>query len=139
MTSPPDATLILHRRPVGPGGSGLAAARALAAAAEGGDGVVAVFCFERGLARGRHGSQNRNAYLLASLRELDDGLRAAGSRLHYRHGDPAREIPRLAAEIGAARVHVNRDHTVHSLRRDRAVEAELAGVLGHLERHPAEV
>jgi deoxyribodipyrimidine photo-lyase len=108
---------------------------ALAAAAGAGGGAVAVFCFEPALARGRHGSPNRNAYLLASLRELDESLRAAGSRLHYRHGDPSREIPKLAAEIGAAQVHVNRDHTVHARRRDREVEAALAGdgreLVGH--------
>ena len=60
---------------------------ALAAAAAAGA-VVPVFCFERGLSRGRHGSPNRNAYLLASLRELDESLRAAGSRLHHRPATP---------------------------------------------------
>ena len=44
---------------------------ALAAAAAAGE-VVPVFCHERGLSAGRHGSPNRNAYLLASLRELDE-------------------------------------------------------------------
>jgi deoxyribodipyrimidine photo-lyase len=99
---------------------------ALAAAAETPGGVVAAFCFEPGITSGRHGSPNRNAYLLASLRELDENLRAAGSRLHYRRGDPAQEISRLAAEAGASAVHVNRDHTAHSRRRDRRVEAALA-------------
>ena len=108
---------------------------ALAAAAEASEGVLAVFCFEPGLSRGRHGSPNRNAYLLASLRELDEELKAAGSRLHYRHGDPAKEIPALVAEVGASLVHVNRDHTVHARRRDRAVadalEADDRELIGH--------
>ena len=119
---------------------------ALAAAAEVPGGVVAVFCFEPGLTRGRHGSPNRNAYLLASLRELDESLKAAGSRLHYRHGDPAEEIPGLAAAIGAAKVHVNRDHTVHARRRDRAVASalaadgrELAGHSGLTCAEPAQI
>ncbi len=43
---------------------------ALAAACEA-DLVVPVFCFERGLHSGRHASPGRNAFLLASLRELD--------------------------------------------------------------------
>jgi deoxyribodipyrimidine photo-lyase len=98
---------------------------ALAAAAEA-DEVVPVFVFERGLLAGRHASPNRNAYLFDSLRELDENLRAAGSRLHLREGDPAREIPALAAEAGADVVHVNRDHTVHARARDRRVEAALA-------------
>lgn len=119
---------------------------ALAAAAAAPGGVVAVFCFEPGLATGRHGSPNRNAYLLASLRELDESLKAAGSRLHFRHGGPAREVPKLAAEIGAAKVHVNRDHTVHSRRRDQAVEAalgddgrELVGHSGLTCAEPAQI
>jgi deoxyribodipyrimidine photo-lyase len=97
---------------------------ALAAASADGA-IVPVFCHERGLSRGRHGSPNRNAYLLASLRELDEGLRAAGSRLHHRHGDPAAEIPKLAAEAGASQVHVNRDHTAHARLRDQRVETAL--------------
>ena len=98
---------------------------ALDAAAGSGE-VVPVFCFERGLHSGRHSSANRNAYLLASLRELDRSLRAAGSRLHYRSGDPAVQIPRLARDCGAGEVHVNRDHTVHARRRDRRAQAALA-------------
>ena len=99
---------------------------ALAAAAEAG-GIVPVFCFEGGLYGGRHGSANRNAYLRASLRELDASLRDAGSKLHYRSGDPAVQIRRLAAECGADVVHVNRDHTAHARSRDRRVQEALDG------------
>ncbi len=82
--------------------------------------VVPVFCFERGLHSGRHASPNRNAYLLASLRELDEQLQAAGSRHALRSpATPAVQIPRLAEWCGAAPVHVNRDHTVHARARDR--------------------
>jgi deoxyribodipyrimidine photo-lyase len=108
---------------------------ALAAAAEA-DEVVPVFVFERGLYAGRHASANRNAYLLASLRELDANLRAAGSRLHYRSGDPAVQIKRLARECGADAVHVNRDHTAHARGRDRSVEEALAGDDVELVGHP---
>jgi deoxyribodipyrimidine photo-lyase len=108
---------------------------ALRAAADAG-GVVPAFCFERGLWAGRHASPNRNAYLLASLRELDDELRAAGSRLHYRSGDPAEALPALAAECGAAAVHVNTDYTAHARERDARVALALgeAGVdlVGHV-------
>jgi len=107
---------------------------ALAAAAEAGA-VLPLFCFEEALTGGRHCSPNRNAYLLASLRELDEGLRAAGVPLHFRHGDPAAELPRLAAECGAGTVHVNRDHTAHARNRDRRVAEALAGdgieLVGH--------
>jgi len=107
---------------------------ALAAAARA-DEVLAVFCFEAGLTCGRHRSANRNVYLLASLRELAEGLRSAGAPLHFRHGDPAAEIPRLASECGAAEVHVNRDYTAHARGRDSHVAAALekagAALIGH--------
>lgn len=108
---------------------------ALAAAAEA-DEVVPAFCFERGLWAGRHASANRNAYLLASLRELDESLRSAGSRLHYRSGSPRLQIARLAEECGAGVVHVNRDHTAHSRARDRAVESALTEIGVELVGHP---
>jgi len=105
------------------------------AAAAGADEILPVFCFEAGLTGGRHRSANRNAYLLASLRELADGLRSAGAPLNFRHGDPATEIPRLASECGAAEVHVNRDHTAHARSRDGRVAAALeksgAALVGH--------
>jgi deoxyribodipyrimidine photo-lyase len=98
---------------------------ALASAAAGADRVVPVFVFEEGLHSGRHRSPNRNAYLLACLRELDESLRKAGSRLHYRSGSPAVQIPRLAHQCGAGAVHVNRDHTAHARRRDQRVQEAL--------------
>lgn len=105
--------------------------------------IVPVFCFEDALWNGRHSSPNRNAYLLASLRELDDNLRRAGSRLHYRSGDPARELAALAEECGACAVHVNRDHTAHARARDQDVERALsaAGVslVGHAGVSCAEI
>lgn len=104
-------------------------------AAAGAERVVAVFCFERGLWAGRHASPNRNAYLLASLRELDASLKAAGGRLHFRRGDPAIEIPRLASECGATAVHVNRDHTAHARARDRRTQEALAGGGSELVGH----
>lgn len=115
---------------------------ALAAAAEA-DQIVPVFCFEDGLHSGRHKSANRNAYLRASLQELDANLRNAGSKLHYRSGDPAVQIKRLAAECGASAVHVNRDHTVHSRSRDRrvqeALEADDVELVGHTGVSCAEI
>ena len=107
---------------------------ALATAAEA-DHLLPVFCFERGLHSGRHSSANRNAYLRACLQELDRDLRAAGSRLHYRSGDPTEQITKLARECEAGAVHVNRDHTAHARTRDRRVQEALddagAELIGH--------
>ncbi|HKJ36628.1 MAG TPA: deoxyribodipyrimidine photo-lyase [Solirubrobacterales bacterium] len=107
---------------------------ALAAASEA-ERIVPLFCFERGLWDGRHSSPNRNAYLLASLRDLDADLRSTGARLHFRSGDPAVVLARLATEAGAEVVHVNRDHTAHSRARDQRVGRALADggveLIGH--------
>lgn len=115
---------------------------ALAAAAEA-DRIVPLFCFQRGLWAGRHASPNRNAYLLASLRELGENLRRAGSNLYYRAGDPATEIVAVAEECGAGAVHVNRDHTAHAHERDVAVYEALADreieLIGHTGISCAEV
>jgi deoxyribodipyrimidine photo-lyase len=83
--------------------------------------VAIVFCFERRLLAGRHSSPNRNAYLLACLRELDHRLNERGGRLLYRAGDPTREIPLLARQLGAAVVYSNEDFTPNARRRDAAV------------------
>ncbi len=89
---------------------------ALAAACEA-DLVVPVFCFERGLYSGRHASPARNAFLLASLRELDEQLRAAGSRLHFgSRATPAVQIPR-AGQTSAAPPHGARQSRPHGARR----------------------
>ena len=99
---------------------------ALARASREHETVVPVFCFERGLTTGRHSSPARNAYLLACLEELDEALGGRGARLHYREGDPAREVARLAEECGAAAVYACADHTAHARRRDDRVAEALA-------------
>jgi deoxyribodipyrimidine photo-lyase len=66
----------------------------------------------------------RRAWLVRSLRALHD--RTAG-RLVVRHGDPAQVVPRLAAEVGAGRVHVTADAGPYGRRRDAAVARALAG------------
>jgi deoxyribodipyrimidine photo-lyase len=107
---------------------------ALAAAARA-QRTVPVFCFEPGLYAGRHRSGNRNAYLRACLEELAVDLERAGAPLLVRDGDPAVELPRLARETGASRVHVNRDHTAHARARDRRVEEALSEAGAELAGH----
>ncbi len=71
--------------------------------------------FERASAR-------RRAVVAAML----DGLRTAtGGALVVRCGDPAEVVAHLAAEIGASRVHVTREHTPYGHRRDAAVAERL--------------
>ena len=82
---------------------------ALRAALDSADTVVPVFCFDDGLLGGRHASGPRTQFMLECLGELDAGLKQRGSRLFVRHGPPRRELPALAAEIGAQAVHVSAD------------------------------
>lgn len=77
---------------------------------------------------------SRRAYLAASLRALDAALRERGGTLHVVHGDPVRQVPATAREVGARRVHVAADFGPYGARRDRAVEHALDGAGAELVR-----
>ncbi|NTU83927.1 MAG: deoxyribodipyrimidine photo-lyase [Chloroflexales bacterium] len=99
---------------------------ALAAAArDSGGAVLPVFILDDALLCGRHASPPRAAFLLASLGSLDADLRALGSRLLVRRGEPLRELLSLARESQAQGVYWNRDYTPYAVRRDGAAEAGL--------------
>ena len=67
----------------------------------------------------------RQAFLWDGLRQLDADLRAHGSRLLVRKGDPAAELARLVAETGAESIHAAEDYSPIARRRDAAVAAAL--------------
>ncbi|MFI6587578.1 cryptochrome/photolyase family protein [Embleya sp. NPDC050493] len=67
----------------------------------------------------------RRAHLVDSLRALDEDLRELGGHLVLRVGDPAREVPALVREVGAAEVHVSADFGPYGRTRDAAVAAAL--------------
>jgi deoxyribodipyrimidine photo-lyase len=97
----------------------------LAAAQEAdGGGVVPLFVFDPALWDPAGGP--RRAWLLRSLRSLDERLHdRAGGRLVVRHGDPVHVVPALAREVGAQRVHVSADAGVYGRRRDAGVSGAL--------------
>ncbi len=96
---------------------------ALRAAARTGQ-VLGVFCLDPVLWRGA--GPARRAWLAASLRALDESM---GGRLCVRMGPAEAVLPRLAAEVGADRLHHSLDFTPYARRRDHAVaEALPAGV-----------
>ncbi|MDI2132794.1 cryptochrome/photolyase family protein [Yinghuangia seranimata] len=76
----------------------------------------------------------RQAYLVRSLRALDDALRERGGALVLRHGAPAQEIARLAAEVGADEVHAAADFGPYGRERDAEVEEALAPAGARLVR-----
>jgi deoxyribodipyrimidine photo-lyase len=94
---------------------------ALLAAAASADSVVPVFVLDPAL-WGCSGAP-RQAYLLRSLRELDEQL--SGS-LVIRHGDPAAEVLAVAQAADAAEVHCAADYGPYGAGRDERVEKALA-------------
>jgi deoxyribodipyrimidine photo-lyase len=84
------------------------------------DGVVPLFVLDDRL----HDAAGdaRRAYLAATLADLSG--RVGG--LHVAHGDPVREVVRVAREVGARSVHVSADHAPYGSRRDDRVERALA-------------
>jgi len=71
-------------------------------------------------------------FLRQTLRELDASLRARGSGLLVRRGDPGEVVPAVAREAGADVVLASRDVTPLSHRRDAAVSAALEEEGRHL-------
>ncbi|MBW7902060.1 MAG: deoxyribodipyrimidine photo-lyase [Rhodocyclaceae bacterium] len=67
----------------------------------------------------------RVAFIHAALVELDAALAARGGGLIVRRGNPVREIPTLAAALGAAIVFAGRDYEPAAKARDAAVAAAL--------------
>jgi deoxyribodipyrimidine photo-lyase len=67
----------------------------------------------------------RLTFIHAALDEVDEELRAKGSCLLARYGDPVEVIPRLAAELGAEKVYANHDDDPYALRRDARVAEAL--------------
>src|SRR4249920_222077 len=65
----------------------------------------------------------RRTYLYRSLRALDESL---GGRLLVVRGDPAEEVPRVAAAVGAGTVHVAADFGPYGTSRDDVVGKALA-------------
>jgi deoxyribodipyrimidine photo-lyase len=108
---------------------------ALQAARDGADRLIAVFCFDGGLLRGRHASGPRTRFMLECLTGLDEALRERGSRLFVRHGDPATELSQLALETGASTLHLSADVGPFARARQRqvkrALEAHDIGVTAH--------
>lgn len=94
---------------------------ALLDAVAAGDGqVVALFVLDP-LLWDQAGAPRRD-HLTASLRSLSESI---GGRLVVRRGDPVEVVPSVAAEVGAASVHVSTDYGPYGQRRDAAVEKAL--------------
>jgi deoxyribodipyrimidine photo-lyase len=87
--------------------------------------VIPVFVIDPVLLQSDRAGPKRVAWLAANLRALDRSLRARGSQLIVRRGEPAAELIRLAREAQATNVFFNLDLTPYARRRDRRVALEL--------------
>ncbi|MEV4560371.1 deoxyribodipyrimidine photo-lyase [Kitasatospora sp. NPDC049285] len=88
--------------------------------------VVPLFVVDPAVGRAGFAAANRVAFLAECLAGLDAGLRRVGSRLTVRHGDPAEQVARVVAEVGAGGVHVAAGVSGYAQRR----EARLRAVFG---------
>ncbi len=70
-----------------------------------------------------HAGPARRAFLLSCLEQLNRDL---DGKLVLRFGQPVREVPKLAEEIGARSVFVTADATPNGVRRDEVVATALA-------------
>jgi deoxyribodipyrimidine photo-lyase len=109
---------------------------ALHAARNGAERLVCVFCFDDALLEGRHASGPRTQFMLECLQELDEGLRARGSRLFVRHGNPADELATLAGEVHASSLHFSADVGPFARRRQQEVKRVLEERHVKIVAHP---
>ncbi len=87
--------------------------------------VIPLFILDPALLDGPTASPTRTAFLLGGLRALDADLRARGSRLVVRRGDPGRVLAQLAAETGATAIFAIEDYSVYAKRRDDEILFDL--------------
>jgi deoxyribodipyrimidine photo-lyase len=93
---------------------------ALAAAARNDEEVLACFVVDPRLEASS--GRRRLQFLGDSLRQLRDDL---DGRLLVTRGQPEKQIPRIANEIGASSVHISEDFAPYGTRRDERVRAAL--------------
>lgn len=99
--------------------------------------VVPVFVLDPILLRSRRTAPKRLAFLVAGLHHLDAALRARGSRLVVRTGDPAEVLARLVGETGAVAVYAQEDASPYARARDERVARRVPlRLTGGLTVHP---
>jgi deoxyribodipyrimidine photo-lyase len=98
---------------------------ALAAALEAADAVIPLFILDPTFERSFYVGEKRMAFLFENLRALDGTLRARGSRLIVRHGEPLQILQTLHRETGARSIFAQRDISPYAVQRDTRIGATL--------------
>ncbi len=105
-------------------------------AAAGADRVIPLFVFDEAILRGDFACPNRLAFMLDSLRDLDESLRRLGAGLVVRRGDPVKEAMRLAKKFDAAEIHASADFSGFARRREQRLAAACEKERIALRMHP---
>jgi deoxyribodipyrimidine photo-lyase len=109
---------------------------ALAAAVESAPELVPAFVLDDDLLALVAGHANRLAFLHASLRDLDTGLREAGGALVIRRGPWVATVIGLAREAGVTAIHVADDVSGYARARLARLERAAAAERIAVRRHP---
>ena len=90
--------------------------------------VVGVFCFDPQILDRDDIAPVRVAYMVDSLRELQDAYAQVGGQLLILQNDPVKGLPQLAQALGVNQVYWNRDVEPYAAKRDRAVYEALKAI-----------
>lgn len=88
--------------------------------------VWCAFVFDRAILDPLPRVDRRVEFIHGSLAELDEELARRGGGLIVLDGDPVREIPALASELGVQAVYANHDDDPYARSRDARVQRALA-------------
>ncbi len=115
----------------------LADNQALASALSHAEGVLPTFVLDPALLGSPYAGDKRVAFLFGGLRQLDADLRARGSRLVVRRGEPVAELRALLQESGATSLFAEEDFSPYARQRDARVAAALPlHLTGGVTVHP---
>jgi deoxyribodipyrimidine photo-lyase len=99
--------------------------QALSAALQCADRVVPVFILDPAILTSPYVGDKRVAFLLGGLRELHVALRARGSQLTIRRGEPTSVLNTLVSETSANVIVAEQDHSPYAKERDTRASAHL--------------
>jgi deoxyribodipyrimidine photo-lyase len=99
--------------------------QALTAALANAEHVIPVFVLDPVLLDSPDAGEKRVTFLFGGLRKLDADLRARGSRLIVRRGEPQAQLKALLSETGVTDIFAEEDFAPYALRRDTCVAEAL--------------
>lgn len=99
---------------------------ALHHAVESGASLAVLYVLDPAILRSKRVGAPRVKFMVEAMAALDADLRAHGSRLLIRQGNPAEVVPQVSQELGAAAIYFNHDYTPYARRRDSTVADTLS-------------